>query len=223
MITSVHPLQALAVGIALFNLLTFSVAVAPLLPDWLGWVLAFGLFEAAFVTAALRLMTSKPRAVPKEVESPAEGEERMELYCELCQMYVHSGTKHCGKCHCCVDGFDHHCKWLNTCIGGRNYRLFIGLLVALLLVTVILISSEAVVLQQDLELPIFLVILADSICNFVILGMISGLLLFHAYLKVKGISTYDFVTRRRRHSRVQAEPKAEPKAEPLPQIFTETK
>ena len=24
----------------------------------------------------------------------------------------------------CVDGFDHHCKWLNTCIGRHNYKIF---------------------------------------------------------------------------------------------------
>ena len=38
-------------------------------------------------------------------------------------------TKHCGRCNKCVHDFDHHCVFLNTCIGGRNYVSFVSLLV----------------------------------------------------------------------------------------------
>jgi len=34
-------------------------------------------------------------------------------------------AKHCKVCNKCVTGFDHHCKWMNTCVGSRNYPWFL--------------------------------------------------------------------------------------------------
>lgn len=31
---------------------------------------------------------------------------------------------HCRKCNVCLEGYDHHCPWLGTCIGALNYRNF---------------------------------------------------------------------------------------------------
>ena len=37
-------------------------------------------------------------------------------------LYRSKNAKHCRICDKCVNGFDHHCKWLNTCVGDRNYK-----------------------------------------------------------------------------------------------------
>lgn len=73
--------------------------------------------------------------------------------CHLCNIYT-SGrrTKHCGSCNKCVEKFDHHCKWLNHCIGARNYVAFIVSVVSAVLaclVIVIVASAELLLYNTD--------------------------------------------------------------------------
>ena len=49
-------------------------------------------------------------------------------YCPKCYIPESNKIKHCIICDKCVEGFSHHCFWLNLCIGKKNkifYFLFI--------------------------------------------------------------------------------------------------
>ena len=46
-------------------------------------------------------------------------------------MFRPGKAAHCNMCNNCVQEFDHHCVWLGTCIGKKNYALFIYFTVAL--------------------------------------------------------------------------------------------
>jgi palmitoyltransferase len=54
--------------------------------------------------------------------------DKYEYFCNICKTHVLENTKHCQQCNRCVEMFDHHCHWLNNCIGLQNYKYFIRML-----------------------------------------------------------------------------------------------
>ena len=46
-------------------------------------------------------------------------------FCKKCQARKPDRAHHCSTCRRCVLKMDHHCPWLATCVGMRNYKPFI--------------------------------------------------------------------------------------------------
>ncbi|XP_017068489.2 uncharacterized protein LOC108106120 [Drosophila eugracilis] len=62
--------------------------------------------------------------------------------CHLCNIRTSSSrTKHCSVCNKCVGKFDHHCKWLNHCIGSRNYVAFLMCVVSAVVATLVIVAA----------------------------------------------------------------------------------
>ncbi|CAD6186457.1 unnamed protein product [Caenorhabditis auriculariae] len=51
--------------------------------------------------------------------------------CLKCQSFKGKRTSHCGVCNRCIVGLDHHCPWVNNCVGAHNHAHFFMFLVYL--------------------------------------------------------------------------------------------
>ena len=92
---------------------------------------AAALLAAAFGVLALsggRCALAEPSYLPRRSAAAAAAapprEASQASWCFACGLSRPMRAKHCRKCGRCVRGFDHHCPWINNCVGEGNRASF---------------------------------------------------------------------------------------------------
>jgi len=136
-------------------------------------------------------------------------------WCHTCEIVRPPRASHCRDCDHCVLRFDHHCPFVNNCIGQRNYHFFMGFTTAAMLLAAIVIPalmwslfSQNTVGEGSAMAVAWLRFGAIAGCCALAATalLLAGLWLYHLRLVLTNRTTKEHLMPRRRPLDVSSEP-----------------
>lgn len=111
-------------------------------------LVTFNLMSLLGMHAHYKAMTTDPGAVPKHAipleddqqennyaldlaemsnlpNNSGGPDQRYKKFCKKCKAFKPLRAHHCSICGRCIIKMDHHCPWVNNCIGLGNHKLFL--------------------------------------------------------------------------------------------------
>merc|ERR1711934_586668 len=155
------------------------------------------LFEAADEAQYQQLVSE---AQGGSIEKKLDGSGR---WCRKCVKVKPDRCHHCRICQRCVLKMDHHCPWINNCVGYYNYKYFyLFILYALLILfwvssTSFLNFLRSVASDDVLEVGSFSFLIVFCWIYCTLFGVaLGGFVTFHTYLLVQNYTTIELVEKK---------------------------
>lgn len=166
MAVSFARVNVLVIFVILIFIYEYSVVVLGVIVPWLSFSVP-GVLHFTSLTAATALglhcyllcVLSDPGSVPHDYEHDPEDHTATYIQvkrkggvarsCQKCDRPKPPRAHHCRVCRRCVLRMDHHCPWINNCVGHGNYKAFV---LFLLYSLIALVQSAGLLVTHALHL-----------------------------------------------------------------------
>ncbi|KGN47840.1 probable protein S-acyltransferase 15 [Cucumis sativus] len=208
------------ISIPIFSVLSlmgfvYYITVFIFIQDWTGLLTSPGLINSFIFTylASLCLFSfavcvlTDPGSVPSSYlpdfeesagsDHDAKNSALQMKQCEKCSTYKPPRAHHCRVCRRCVLRMDHHCLWINNCVGYWNYKSFFVLVsygtLASLYSTFIIVSC-AIRKNWDFDgtLPLKIFYIICAVMMISLSSTLGTLLGWHVYLIIRNMTTIEY-------------------------------
>ncbi|GMH43294.1 hypothetical protein BSKO_11216 [Bryopsis sp. KO-2023] len=185
----------------------------PIVGGFLGLAALFFLFRTGCMDPGI-LMRQEPDEEyhsgrkNKTKEEIVNGHRVLVRYNETCHFYQPPRAHHCSVNDNCIEKFDHHCPWVGTTIGRRNYRWFLLFIFSASLLCIFVCATGIVAVKFEYdeltekrnegekidaldairEAPAAVALSGYTALFFLFVG---GLSIFHIYLVSTNQTTYE--------------------------------
>ncbi|XP_068643169.1 probable protein S-acyltransferase 16 isoform X2 [Aristolochia californica] len=194
----------------------YYTTVFVVIDEWLGLSTSSGLLNAVVFTFLVIMSTVTygiaivrdpghiPASFVPEIEDAESSIHEIKRkggdlrYCQKCSHYKPPRAHHCRVCKRCILRMDHHCVWLNNCVGHANYKIFFVFVMyavtACIYAMVLLVGSAAHDVHSDNEQNGGSFKTSLIICGVLLVPLtlaLSILLGWHVYLTLHNKTTIE--------------------------------
>jgi len=170
------------------------------------------LFFYSFFRTSVTSPGRIPEVPPWNLVSPSDTRHTTEAkrsggprYCRYERKYKPDRSHHCSQCQQCTLRMDHHCPWLDNCIGFWNYKFFLLTLVYGSLSLLLIAASCGWLghfvmnhtLYEGIDISRMVIGIIISATSGVIACIVCLFLSIHLTMVVKGVTTIEVFEKQR--------------------------